>query len=60
MESQNELMAFMDRGALASCQNRWVFETAWEVANKGDVYNSHCILIFDIIRGMSAVLGKCN
>ncbi|PSN29113.1 Glycogen [starch] synthase [Blattella germanica] len=39
MESQNDLLAFMDKGELASCQNRWVFETAWEVANKvGGIY----------------------
>jgi hypothetical protein len=36
MESQNELLAFMDRGEMASCQNRWTFESAWEVANKGE------------------------
>jgi hypothetical protein len=36
MESQNELLAFMDRGEMASCQNRWTFEAAWEVANKGE------------------------
>jgi len=35
MESQNELLAFMDKGEMASCQNRWTFEAAWEVANKG-------------------------
>ncbi|KDR15979.1 glycogen [starch] synthase [Zootermopsis nevadensis] len=39
MESQNELLAFMDRGEMASCQNRWTFEAAWEVANKvGGIY----------------------
>lgn len=25
----------MDRGATAAAQNRWHFECAWEVANKG-------------------------
>lgn len=25
----------MDRGATAAAQNKWVFEIAWEVANKG-------------------------
>lgn len=39
MESQNELLAFMDKGEVASCQNRWTFESAWEVANKvGGIY----------------------
>jgi len=29
----------MDRGAMAAAQNRWVFEIAWEVANKvGGIY----------------------
>jgi hypothetical protein len=36
MESQNELLAFMDKGEMASIQNRWTFEAAWEVANKGE------------------------
>jgi hypothetical protein len=36
MESQNELLAFMDKGEIASIQNRWTFEAAWEVANKGE------------------------
>jgi hypothetical protein len=36
MESQNELLAFMDKGEMASMQNRWTFEAAWEVANKGE------------------------
>jgi hypothetical protein len=26
----------MDKGEMASCQNRWTFEAAWEVANKGE------------------------
>ncbi|PNF40546.1 Glycogen [starch] synthase [Cryptotermes secundus] len=39
MESQNELLAFMDKGEMASIQNRWTFEAAWEVANKvGGIY----------------------
>lgn len=39
VESQNELLAYMDKGELASCQNRWTFEAAWEVANKvGGIY----------------------
>jgi hypothetical protein len=25
----------MDRGETAEAQNKWVFEIAWEVANKG-------------------------
>ncbi|GFG38528.1 hypothetical protein Cfor_01198 [Coptotermes formosanus] len=39
VESQNELLAYMDKGEMASCQNRWTFEAAWEVANKvGGIY----------------------
>ena len=26
----------LDRGATAAAQNKWVFEIAWEVANKGE------------------------
>lgn len=28
-------LAVMDRGTTAEEQNRWTFEIAWEVANKG-------------------------
>lgn len=28
---------YMDRGATAAAQNRWHFECAWEVANKGKI-----------------------
>jgi hypothetical protein len=30
-------LAFLDHGELARVQNHWVFEAAWEVANKGAV-----------------------
>ncbi|XP_066991231.1 glycogen [starch] synthase [Anabrus simplex] len=37
--SSSELLSFMDKGQLAQCENRWTFETAWEVANKvGGIY----------------------
>ncbi|GLH08369.1 Glycogen [starch] synthase [Gryllus bimaculatus] len=37
--SQNDLLAFMDRGEMAALENRWTFEAAWEVANKvGGIY----------------------
>ena len=26
---------YLDRGAFAAASNRWLFEIAWEVANKG-------------------------
>jgi hypothetical protein len=45
VESQNELLAYMDKGEMASCQNRWTFEAAWEVANKGEkVFYYTCIV----------------
>lgn len=31
----------MDRGATAAAQNKWVFEIAWEVANKGKTSSLH-------------------
>ncbi|XP_063220132.1 glycogen [starch] synthase isoform X2 [Bacillus rossius redtenbacheri] len=38
VDSQSDL-SFMDRGRLASSENRWIFEAAWEVANKvGGIY----------------------
>ena len=34
-DSQNALGDYLDRGYSAQNQNRWTFEAAWEVANKG-------------------------
>lgn len=34
-ESTVDLMEFLDRGYSANLENRWTFEIAWEVANKG-------------------------
>uniref|UniRef100_A0A7R9K086 Glycogen [starch] synthase n=1 Tax=Timema genevievae TaxID=629358 RepID=A0A7R9K086_TIMGE len=39
VESQHDLLSHMDKGQLASLENRWSFEAAWEVANKvGGIY----------------------
>lgn len=35
MDSCHDLSVFMDRGHTAEQENRWNFECAWEVANKG-------------------------
>lgn len=35
VDSNYDFTAFMDRGQTAAYENRWVFETAWEVCNKG-------------------------
>lgn len=35
VESQYDLLAYMDRGETAMHENRWVLEVAWEAANKG-------------------------
>lgn len=35
VESQQDLMAYMDRGEMAQQENRWTLEIAWECANKG-------------------------
>lgn len=35
VDSNYDFTAFMDRGHTAAYENRWVFETAWEVCNKG-------------------------
>lgn len=37
VDSGHDFTQFMDRGQLAACQNRWTFEIAWEVANKGSL-----------------------
>lgn len=34
-ESYSNLLACMDKGLAAEEENRWTFEIAWEVANKG-------------------------
>lgn len=33
--SVNNLLLCLDRGFLAQEENKWTFEIAWEVANKG-------------------------
>lgn len=39
VDSNYDFTAFMDRGQTAAYENRWVFETAWEVCNKvGGIY----------------------
>jgi glycogen(starch) synthase len=39
VDSNYDFTAFMDRGQSAAYENRWVFETAWEVCNKvGGIY----------------------
>lgn len=35
VESGLDLTEFLDRGHSAKHENRWTFEVAWEVANKG-------------------------
>lgn len=37
MDSQNDLLDFMDHGLSAQMENRWTFEVAWEAANKGKI-----------------------
>lgn len=36
IDSAHDLSAVMDRGLSAAQNNRWTFEIAWEVANKGN------------------------
>ena len=36
VESGHDLLAGLDRGVSAAEGNRWAFEVAWEVANKGN------------------------
>ncbi|XP_065220843.1 glycogen [starch] synthase [Planococcus citri] len=39
VDSNYDLLRFLDRGEVAAYQNRWTFEVAWEVANKvGGIY----------------------
>ncbi|KAL0280825.1 UNVERIFIED_CONTAM: hypothetical protein PYX00_002005 [Menopon gallinae] len=39
VDSAHDFVNMMDRGQAASFQNRWTFETAWEVCNKvGGIY----------------------
>lgn len=35
VDSGHDFSVFMDKGQRAASQNRWTFEIAWEVANKG-------------------------
>jgi len=36
VESSKDLQ-YLDAGESASAENRWTFEIAWEVANKGEM-----------------------
>lgn len=45
VDSNYDFTAFMDRGQTAAYENRWVFETAWEVCNKGLFLNVIMLLI---------------
>lgn len=38
VDSAHDFTAFMDKGQRAATQNRWTFEIAWEVANKGKLF----------------------
>lgn len=38
VDSSHDFGSIMDHGQTASFQNRWTFEAAWEVCNKGDLY----------------------
>ena len=42
VESGSDLLAFLDRGHSANTENRWTFEVAWEVANKGEEICEGC------------------
>ncbi|XP_015376641.1 PREDICTED: glycogen [starch] synthase-like, partial [Diuraphis noxia] len=46
VDSNYDFTAFMDRGQTAAYENRWVFETAWEVCNK--VYVCVWLLRFNL------------
>lgn len=35
-DSVYDFLSIMDRGQAAMDDNRWTFEAAWEVANKGE------------------------
>ncbi|TGZ32229.1 Glycogen [starch] synthase [Temnothorax longispinosus] len=56
VDSTNDLFEFMDRGYSAQHENRWNFEVAWEVANKGVIL--HSIIfggIYTVIRSKAYV-----
>lgn len=36
VDSNYDLLRYLDRGEVAAYQNRWTFEVSWEVANKGE------------------------
>lgn len=38
VESGHDLFGGLDRGIIAAEGNRWTFEIAWEVANKGNIF----------------------
>ncbi len=42
VDSAHDLQ-FQDAGETASAENRWTFEIAWEVANKGMLSNHNSI-----------------
>lgn len=40
-DSVYDFLSIMDRGQAAMDENRWTFESAWEVANKGKTFISY-------------------
>ena len=75
-EPETEDQFYFDRGATAAAQNRWVFEVAWEVANKGRsacqfpavffffvcVSSNHCAAghVVTPFRILTALLNDCH
>lgn len=58
VDSAHDFVNMMDRGQAANFQNRWTFETAWEVCNKGDcdsVWVNFCFCTF-----VPASAGPCQ
>ena len=44
-QSLDEIMGMeMDRGLTAAQENRWVFEVAWEIANKGSKHSQYILV----------------
>lgn len=56
VDSNYDLLKFLDRGEAAATQNRWTFEIAWEVANKSKSLEFDKYLLSKIIVNIKYII----
>jgi glycogen(starch) synthase len=62
VDSQHDLLAYLDKGESALNENRWTLEIAWEAANKGHCpltppsFTIYLLIILNIVGGIYTVI----